>query len=279
MDDDRILLNGDDDDDTINDLEDRQVALGGSVPATSGRVQFARRALFLFLLLTILLFCAFILMRMPPEQDDRPTPHSNSDSDPPLVNLDIAKSQVKNYHQSGLYDAQVSQACADFERDVLVALSRLDAERRHRAAVVFDIDDTLLANYVEMIDADFAYVPKQFNEWLHNASAPAIAQTKGVYDSMRQRDVATLLLTGRSDAVRDATALNLQRVGIERYETLICRNADELHLSAADYKAARRAQLAQHYEIVGCIGDQRSDCTQGHAGVIAKLPNYCYFVQ
>jgi hypothetical protein len=50
------------------------------------------------------------------------------------------------------------------------------------------------------------------------------------------------------------------QVGYTNYVTLITRNSSEYALLASVYKANRRKQLSEQYDIIGCIGDQVSDC-------------------
>ena len=103
----------------------------------------------------------------------------------------------------------------------------------------------------------------------------------GLVKAARARGVAVFFLTGRGDdpAERAATARNLRRAGYHGWSALILRGPNERHLSATDYKSARRAQIAaQGYTIIASIGDQWSDLDGGSAERTFKLPNPFYFI-
>lgn len=88
-----------------------------------------------------------------------------------------------------------------------------------------------------------------------------------------------VFLTGRNNNVENATIANLHQQGFVKYERLISRLPQEYHLTAYEYKSARRARLAQEgFNIVGCIGDQLSDINGDNAGYRMKVPNYCYYI-
>jgi len=125
-----------------------------------------------------------------------------------------------------------------------------------------------------------SYIPTMNDKWVHTGSAPAINQTLATYHLLLSRGYRIVFLTGRSHLVSDITASNLKRAGYNQYSQLITRNDDELKLSAAVFKTARRAQLTQQgYNIVANFGDQWSDVAGDCSGFRVKLPNYIYLVQ
>lgn len=102
------------------------------------------------------------------------------------------------------------------------------------------------------------------------------------------RGFHVIIITGRPEDQTDATAKNLLLQGIPKasdgvkgYDQLILRNKEEMPLTANQYKSARRWGLEEKegYHIVGCIGDQISDCSGGAAGYKMKIPNYAYFLE
>ena len=98
---------------------------------------------------------------------------------------------------------------------------------------------------------------------------PALAQSK---------HVATFLITGRRENVRDHTASNLAREGFTGYNALVLKPQDST-ATTVDYKSgARKAIEDQGYRIVANVGDQYSDLAGGHSGVAFKLPNPFYFL-
>jgi predicted secreted acid phosphatase len=126
---------------------------------------------------------------------------------------------------------------------------------------------------------DFGFIPKLWDAWVVSGNASAIPQTRQFYQSLIAHGYTIVFLTGRNDYVANATISNLHDQGFNTYETLITRDPVEYHLTAYNYKSARRAQLAKMgYNIVGSIGDQLSDVNGDFAGYRMKVPNYCYFI-
>eukprot|EP01099_Mayorella_cantabrigiensis_P008957 TRINITY_DN92_c0_g1_i2.p1 TRINITY_DN92_c0_g1~~TRINITY_DN92_c0_g1_i2.p1 ORF type:complete len:308 (-),score=69.00 TRINITY_DN92_c0_g1_i2:74-973(-) len=193
----------------------------------------------------------------------------------PLVNLDFAKANIKTYYSSGRYDSDLWEL-ANFWFSQLLNPSFRNATNR---TVVFDVDDTVLANYPEMVATDFGYIPKIFDAWVQSANASAIQQTKWLYERVLHEGYTVIFLTGRKDTQANATLNNLQRVGFTQFSQLITRNSTEYSLTAEQYKSQRRKSLTdQGYNIIGCVGDQFSDCTGGYTVYAMKVPNFCYYI-
>lgn len=57
----------------------------------------------------------------------------------------------------------------------------VDPKALTKSAVVFDVDETLLSNWPEMIAADFGYIPKMQTPWIVSANSTAFPQTKGFF--------------------------------------------------------------------------------------------------
>jgi len=193
---------------------------------------------------------------------------------PGIVNLDEEKAKVRRYYESGQYDAELWGLSGKWQ-DYFASLPVND----DKAAVVFDIDDTLLSSMPEVFANDFAYIPKQFDLWVNASVAPAIPQTVKLFHLLQKRGIKTIAITGRKEFQREATVKNLLGQNITGLDPVILRSKEEEHLSAAAYKSHRRQMLTQSgYRIVGCCGDQISDCSGGYAGYIMKVPNYAYFI-
>lgn len=213
---------------------------------------FPRRShLFIFVLLVLLAGCA----------------HQHP------LNLSIAKDRVARYYEEGHYDRDletiVKQSIKHFKK----------RSARYNAAVVFDIDETVLSEYVREKSISFGYVPKLSHEWIMRADAPAIPQVKRLYDYLVNRGFKIIFLTGRKYDEYDASIKNLKNQGFATIEKLIVRQKDEAALSAQIYKTAHRKKLVQEgYRIVGTIGDQRSDLVGGHTGHKIKIPNFRYCI-
>ncbi len=194
----------------------------------------------------------------------------------PPLNLTRAKAAVAEYYESGAYHADV-QAVAD---DAAAWLERrvAAAEPGERLAIVFDIDETVLSNYHQMASQDFGYVPAVWEAWVERGAAAPLKPVRELYRRARELGVAVVFLTGRHEVSEgEGTIKNLRQTGMGEYERLIFRTDADTAPTAAERKAARRAELeAEGYVIMASIGDQHSDLAGGHAERTFKLPNPFY---
>lgn len=196
-------------------------------------------------------------------------------AEPP--NLSDAKAAVLAYVDSGAYDRDFAAAAAQAG----AWIERRAAARRpgERLAVVLDIDETVLSNLPHMRAEDFGYHPREWEEWIDSAAAPALAPMLEVYRVARARGVAVLFLTGRkAPRERAGTEANLRREGFSDYAALrLAEPADAaLPTAAARKAAARAAWSAEGWTLIATIGDQESDLAGGHAERAFKLPNPFY---
>ena len=189
------------------------------------------------------------------------------------LNLTIAKERVEKYYECGQYDS-------DLDRIVSRAINHFKKVSTHKkATIIFDIDDTVLSDYADAKSISFGYVPKLSHEWVLRADAPAIPQTKRLYDYLIKQGFIIIFLTGRKHNEYDATEKNLKSQGFIQFDKLIVRQKDEELLTATEFKTIHRKKLNQDgYRIVGCIGDQWSDLSGGYTGHTIKLPNVRYFI-
>jgi acid phosphatase len=200
-----------------------------------------------------------------------------------IPNLDPFKAQLKQYHEC-------TCKCGCYGRDLNLQAERavafLDRRAAHNAAarklaLVFDIDETTLSNYPEMLKNDFEFNSKAFDDWVNSASAAAIPGTLNIYKEARRLGVTVFFLTGRAESEREATERNLHAQGFDTWQELILRSADEANSTALQYKSAERAKIvAQGYRIILNVGDQWSDL-QGkpEAEYSVKYPNPYYFIK
>ena len=118
-----------------------------------------------------------------------------------------------------------------------------------------------------------------WHQWLIKADAPAIPQTKRLYDWLVSKNIKVIFVTGRYQEVKEATRKNLLEQGYIKYDTLIVRQPVEHNIPAAEFKALKRDELVKKgYKIIASIGDQWSDLVGGNAGIKIKLPNYLYLI-
>ena len=190
-------------------------------------------------------------------------------------NLQLAKEEVRAYVARG-----------DYARDVAAVAEKARAWLEERAArgggrlaVVFDVDETLLSNLPSMEELDFGYVPAEWRRWVEEARAPALEPVRSLFRRARELGMETLVITGRREGEREATARNLRAAGCSDYAALVCRPEGERG-PVADYKAAARARLAAEGRvIVANIGDQESDLAGGYAERTFKLPGPFYLIR
>jgi predicted secreted acid phosphatase len=190
-----------------------------------------------------------------------------------LLNLSKAKSDVARYYASGRYDHDVDSVMA-------YALTQLRAVKAGpRDVVVFDVDETAIANLPHIISMDFGFRLDIWNEWVNSAQAKAIPQVKRFYDTLITRGIGVVFLTGRMDEITPATRKNLLAEGYRKYDTLITRSKGDGYGSTGAFKTATRKKLEDAgYHIIMCIGDQDTDLIGGNAGIKIKLPNYIYLI-
>lgn len=193
---------------------------------------------------------------------------------PSLINLDTAKDKVARYYESGEYEKDL----AEIIKEAKEKFSKLEA--KPNSIVVFDIDETALNNYQEIKRIGFGYEHRMWDEWLQKAEAPAIPEVKDLYNFLIERGFKIVFITGKRDYQYDATLKNMLAVGYTKFDTIITRRNDEYKMKSAHFKSQKRKELVEKgYDIVGCIGDQESDCVGENCGIIVKLPNYLYLVE
>ncbi|MEV4419944.1 HAD family acid phosphatase [Patulibacter sp. NPDC049589] len=147
-----------------------------------------------------------------------------------------------------------------------------------RPAVVFDIDETLLSNYIGVPGSD----PEsgsvgQFPGAL-GGTGTRMPGVSDAYALAKQRGMAVFLITARPSLVpglRETTIRNLQAAGYSGWDGLSLK--DDPLGSSATYKTAERAAIeARGYTIVANVGDQESDLSGGYSERRFKLPNPFY---
>jgi len=199
----------------------------------------------------------------------------NEPTTPGLINVGADKDIVREYYVSGQYDTELWGLAgvwmSYWTTQTLVA----------KNTVVFDIDETVLNNMPEILSNDFSFLPQNWDPWVNSAAALGIPQTVQIFHYLVNHGYSVIFITGRRDTQGAPTVLNLQRQNITGYTQLILRSPAEYNMTATQYKSGRRQglQLSGNFNIVGCIGDQISDCSGGFAGYIMKIPNYAYFIQ
>lgn len=201
------------------------------------------------------------------------------------ANVGDAMAAAAAYHDGGAY-----------ERDIAAVAGQAGAWIAERAstatrpAVVFDIDETALANWEVIRRDDFGRPipgpcdlaldgPCGWAAWDQLAADPAIDPVLAVFKQALEAKAAIFFITGRPENQRAATEKNLVDAGYAGYETLHMVPEGAKFGSAADYKTPVRAGIeAQGFTIIANIGDQPSDLFGGHAERMFLLPNPFYRV-
>jgi len=215
---------------------------------------------------------------------------------PPLITLDMTqplnlgelKLQILHYVCSGAYDSEVAKVLSEAQTYVEARTGEVS-----RPAIVLDIDETSLSNFVQILADDFGYFdggpcemlpkgPCGWRAWEESGRAEAIAPTLALFTAAKARGVAVFFITGRSDedARREWTIKNLRAAGYDGWDGLVMRPISANQTTVAAYKSAERAKIAaQGYTIIANVGDQRSDLDGGYAERAYKVPNPFYFTQ
>jgi len=190
------------------------------------------------------------------------------------INLQIAKTVLTKYYLGGQYQEDLQNLVNQWIGHFNITDSPDPSD-----VIVFDIDETILSSYSDILAYDYAIIPKLFSEWIDGANASVIPETYMLYTFLQTKGFKIAFITGRNESERQATRTNLHKMKIDSYETLIMRNSSNFYLPAAVYKNQLRAELvARGYRIVGTVGDQLSDFAGDNVGHVMKVPNYCYFI-
>jgi HAD superfamily, subfamily IIIB (Acid phosphatase) len=203
------------------------------------------------------------------------------------VNLGQLKLQLRDYRYCGGYDHDFRLAAGEAK-----AYVEARAHEVERPALVLDIDETSLSNWLEIEQDDFAYIPGGSCtlqpglacgdlEWELSARAEALKPTLELFNAAKNLGVAVFFITGRTDRpdLRAATVTNLKQAGYDGWQDLVMRPVGSAG-SVSDYKSGARKAIAddRHYRIIANVGDQDSDLRGGYAEKTFRVPNPFYFI-
>ena len=194
------------------------------------------------------------------------------------VNLSLRKQEMADYVSSGEYMTDISTVAVSAKEYVAKRILQGPTKPGLKLAIVFDIDETLLSNVSHIMANDYGYVPKVWDHWVDEGTAPAILPVKAVYDTAVQARIDIFLITGRKDSDSSGTEKNLQQVGYVSWTKIFYKPvvADK-PLTMEEFKTGVRRKLTlEGYEIIANLGDQASDLANGYAERAFKLPNPFY---
>ena len=188
-----------------------------------------------------------------------------------MINLSDSKDIIKKYYEEGQYNDELN-SIVDLE------IKYFDNYKiKSNDAVVFDVDETVLDSYKYIKSIGYGYDFDLWNNWMDKAEAVQIEPAKRLYNYFIKKGVKVIFLTGRCYYSCDATYKNLINVGFDKFDTLICRNKNEINKSSLEYKTFHRKELSKNgYNIIACVGDQETDLIGGYTGKTVKFPNYIY---
>lgn len=198
------------------------------------------------------------------------------------ANLGAAKERLIQYHSCKETDCYVPQ----MERQADLAIRFLKqsvaaAQPKDKLALVLDIDETSLSNWVVELHDDFGYIPNDSNWCVALHCSPAIPSTLRLFREASSAGVAVFFITGRPEGQRADTAANLKAVGFDHWQELYLRPENHpKSQTTIEFKSGERAKIvAQGYKIILNVGDQLSDLEgEPQAEHSVKLPNPFYLI-
>ncbi|NMO53331.1 acid phosphatase [Actinoplanes sp. TBRC 11911] len=237
------------------------------------------------------------------------TPRSEKD----FTNIDIIRQQIKNYYGDPLstgtfsdtsnYAKEAKSVAADGTRYLATAHPKGKATK----AIVLDVDDTVLTNYIYEIQSNFAFNPTTNAAAVTGQVFPATPGMVSMAKAAEREGYAIFYLTGRPATQQADTLGNLTADGkgvdagfpkpttakggedglftkpaqadYPAYLKQACADDPNGACTTIDYKTAVRKHIESlGYDIVANFGDQYSDLKGGFADKTFKLPNPTYFL-
>jgi acid phosphatase len=196
------------------------------------------------------------------------------------TNLQVYKNQLKQYVSSGQYTKEQQQVINQAQSYLAKYIAyNANLKNPQKLALVFDIDETSLSNYPDMLLLNFGGSLDDINKRENRGKDPVIAPTLQLYNYAKQNGVAVFFVTGRPGWMMPSTVRNLRNAGYKNWDGLILRSKANKKQSAEAYKTVVRQKLEdQGYVIVVNLGDQESDLIGGYAEKGFKLPNPFYYI-
>ncbi|CAM0957736.1 unnamed protein product [Alopecurus aequalis] len=186
---------------------------------------------------------------------------------------------VGNYMKGGQYLAD-SKAVVD---EAIAYAQGLELGGQGKEVWVFDVDETTLSNLPFYAKHGFGAKPfdwSEYTEYVREASAPALPETLRLYKKLQELGIKPVILTGRREDKRSATAQNLKNAGYLDYEMLLLKYIYRCFFAFVWTSGERKKLVdAGRYVIVGNIGDQWSDILGAPEGARTfKLPDPMYYI-
>jgi predicted secreted acid phosphatase len=193
-------------------------------------------------------------------------------------NLSIQKQRLQQYHDSGEYYHDISTVT---QKALYYLKFRINQNKRlakpKQLAIVFDIDETSLSNYDDMVYLNFGGTDHDKEALEADAHDPPIPYTRTLYSFAKNHGVAIFFITGRRERLRNMTEKNLSGDGYTQWAGLFMKPNDYTMKSVTPYKVSMRKRIVNMgYDIIFNMGDQESDLKGGYADMVFKLPDPFY---
>jgi acid phosphatase len=216
---------------------------------------------------------------------------------PPETQVRVPPAPEGSLNIDKVKDALLAYQAENYDGDVAAVFTAARAYVEGRAgevskpALVLDIDETSLSNWVNIKANNFGFIsegacdrlpngPCGFKAWILQGVAPPIMPALDLFNAAKAKGVAVIFITGRRDRERQATLWNLDRAGYEGWAKLVTRPDDDSHATVEAYKTEERRKLEEAgYKIIATVGDQQSDLDGGFAECKFKVPNPFYFIR
>ena len=187
--------------------------------------------------------------------------------------------QLRRIYEDGTV-GNLQRDVADQARKTIRAWKRQHPDAA-KPAVIFDVDDTMLNNYVEYSTNDpaFSYNPERDTQFVLDCKAPANVPVRRLFRQLQSAGFRIGIITGRPQDQRSATRDCLRQRGYPQWNKLITRTDATSSLSSARFKAkARKSLQGNGWTIVASVGDQVSDMSYGRMKYGFLMPNPMYYL-
>ncbi|MET8098930.1 HAD family acid phosphatase [Streptomyces sp. NPDC005236] len=230
---------------------------------------------------------------------------ANSTHEP--YNIGVLVKDIDTYYgttadSNGVYQASPdSRYAKDLARLDAAAKRHIDqaarkAHHRHeKAAVVFDIDDTLLLSLDYEKKTNYTYNSASWAAYVAQADRPAVFGSPDLVEYAASKGVEVFYNSGLKESQRVSAVENLKKIGVDVNLDSAhmflkdaanppaylsdCATAAAWNCTTVQYKSGTRKHIESlGYDIVANFGDQYSDLDGGYADKTYKLPNPTYFV-
>jgi acid phosphatase len=203
------------------------------------------------------------------------------------INVGQLKSVLREYRYCGNYDKEFADKISEAKSFIQ------KATQSEKPALVLDIDETSLSNWLEIEQDDFAFIPGgpctlQTGsacgdlQWELSARAEALPSTLDLFNTAKSLGVAIFFITGRPDRpdLRAATVHNLKEAGYDGWKELFMRPISSPGASVSEYKTRFRKHIQDdlHYHVIANVGDQQSDLVGGYADPSIQGAKSLYYI-